>query len=264
MEDIILESFPFDSMEVLNEESGQMEDDRLYEAKVFRKYFRKFLSNGVYFGDYKDYKENSMKVTSDGGMNIKIAKGAGIIEGADFENTEERIISLERPVTGNRIDRVVVQFNASLDTRNTLLYVKQGEAGNPASLQRDDNIFEICLAEILVKSTSNISQDDITDKRTNNDLCGIVNSLISVDGEELYQTFKDYIEEITDNLVLKNQDNIIEGKMEVKGGIKANVEGNVTGNCSGSSSSCTGNARNSFKTKNSKNNNFRRRSKRKH
>lgn len=243
MEDIILESFPFDSMEVLNEESGQMEDDRLYEAKVFRQYFRKFLSNGVYFGDYKDYKENSMKVTSDGGMNIKIAKGAGLIEGADFENTEERIISLERPATGNRIDRVVVQFNASLDTRNTLLYVKQGEAGNPANLQRDDNIFEICLAEILVKSTANISQDDITDRRINNDLCGIVNSLISVDGEELYQAFKDYIEEITDNLVLKDQDNIIEGKMEVKGGIKANVEGNVDGNCSGSSSSCTGNAK---------------------
>lgn len=228
MEDIRLESFPFDSMKVLNEESGQMEDDRLYEAKVFRQYFRKFLSNGVYYGDYKDYKENSMKVTSDGGMNIKIAKGAGIIEGADFENTEERIISLERPATGNRIDRVVVQFNASLDTRNTLLYVKQGEAGNPASLQRDDNIFEICLAEILVKSTANISQDDITDKRTNNDLCGIVNSLISVDGEELYQAFKDYIEEITDNLVLKNQDNIIEGKMEVKGGIKTNVVGTAT------------------------------------
>lgn len=30
---IKLESFPFDSMEVLNEQSGQMEDDRLYEAK---------------------------------------------------------------------------------------------------------------------------------------------------------------------------------------------------------------------------------------
>ena len=50
---VTLKSFPFDSMEVLNEESGKMEDDRLYEAEIFRKYFAKFLSNGVYFGQYK-------------------------------------------------------------------------------------------------------------------------------------------------------------------------------------------------------------------
>lgn len=267
MEDIILESFPFDSMEVLNEESGQMEDDRLYEAKVFRQYFRKFLSNGVYFGDYKDYKEDSMKVTSDGGMNIKIAKGAGLIEGADFENTGERIIALERPATGNRIDRVVVRFNASLDSRNTTLYIKQGKGAVAADLQRDENIYEICLAEVTVKSTSNITSTDIVDKRTNNKLCGIVNSLISVDGEELYQSFKDYIEEVKGNLVVKNENNTITGLLTAEGGIKGNVEGNlkgnVTGNCSGSSGSCTGNARNSYKTKNSKNNNFIRSSKRK-
>lgn len=262
MEEVILESFPFDSMEVLNEELGQMEDDRLYEAKVFRQYFRKFLTNGVYFGDYKDYKENSMKVTSDGGMNIKIAKGAGLIEGADFENTKERILTLERPATGNRIDRVIVQFNASLDSRNTILYIKQGINDDVAELQRDDNIFEICLAEVTVKSTANISDDDIVDKRLNKELCGIVNSLISIDGEEIYQSFINHIKEIEDNLVLKNQDNVIAGKLTVEGGIKGdiegnikgNVEGDVTGDCSGSSSSCTGNARISYKTRNKENN----------
>ena len=34
--EVILKSFPFDSMQILNEESRQMEDDRLYEAKIFR------------------------------------------------------------------------------------------------------------------------------------------------------------------------------------------------------------------------------------
>ena len=212
MADIVLESFPFDSMEVLNQESSQMEPDREYEAKVFRTYFKMFLSNGVYYGDYKNYKENSMKVSSDGGMNISVAKGAGLIEGADFENTEERTIALERPASGNRVDRIVVQLNDSLDTRQTKLIVKQGNGTTPASLQRDDNIYEICIAEVTVKSTSNITDDDIVDKRTNKDVCGIVNSLITVDGEELYQRFQDYIDSVTENLVRKDEANVtIEG-----------------------------------------------------
>ena len=247
MADIILESFPFDSMEVLNEESSQMEPDREYAAEVFRRYFRMFLSNGVYFGDYKNYGENSMKVTSDGGMNIRIATGAGLIEGADFENTEERIITLERPVANTRVDRVVVQFNSSLDTRAIKLIIKQGDGTTPATLQRDENIYEICIAEVTTKSTSNITAEDIVDKRINKDVCGIVNSLISVDGEELYQQFQEYIETLTDNLMLKNKDNICTGKITAQSGFEGNLKGDVDGNAktatnADNSNSCTGNA----------------------
>ena len=250
---ITLKSFPFDSMEVLNEESGQMEQDRLYEAEIFRKYFAKFLSNGVYFGKYKNYNENSMKVTADGGLNIRVAKGAGIIEGADYENEEESIFTLERPSSGTRIDRVVVKLDKTLAIRETQLYIKQGNSTKTADLQRDDNIYEICLAEVTVKSTSNIEASDIVDKRLDKTLCGIVDSLISVDGEELYQKFQDYIENIKSDLVLKNQDNIITGKLIVEGGIEANVTGELYGNAktatnadyannAGTANNCTGNA----------------------
>lgn len=220
MADIILESFPFDSMEVLNTESEQMEPDRQYEASIFRKYFKMFLSNGVYYGHYKNYGENSMKVTADGGMNIKVAKGAGLIEGADYENTEERIITIERPITATRIDRIVVQFNASLDTRATKLMVKQGTGESTvAELQRDENIYEICIAEVTVKSTSNITAEDIKDTRLDKNICGIVNSLISVDGEELYQRFQDYIDSVTENLVRKDEENVtIAGIFQDKNG----------------------------------------------
>lgn len=203
--EVILKSFPFDSMNVLNEESNQMEPDRLYEAEIFRKYFAKFLSNGVYYGHYKKYGENSMKVTADGGLNIKVLPGAGIIEGADFENESERIFTLERPISGNRTDRIIIKLDKTLNIRETQLYIKKGNGVTPAILQRDENIYEICLAEVTVKSTSNITQSDITDRRLNTNLCGIVNSLISVDGEELYKKFQDYIDDVTDNLVRKNQ-----------------------------------------------------------
>lgn len=244
-----LESFPFDSMQVLNEESGQMEDDRLYEASVFRRYFQMFLSNGVYYGDYKNYKENSMKVTLDGGMTIKVAKGAGIIEGTDFENLEERLFSLERPVSGNRVDRVVVQMNNSLDVRATKLLIKPGEGTTPAELQRDENIYEICIAEVTVKSTSNIESADIVDKRANKEVCGIVNSLITVDGEELYQRFQEYIDSTTDNLVRKDQDSTITGKLTIEGGVVADVTGNLEGNAKTATTadSCSGNAASSSK-----------------
>ena len=207
--EITLKSFPFDSMEVLNSESGKMEPDRLYEAEVFREFFAKFLSNGVYFGNYKNYGENSMKVTADGGLNIRVATGTGIIEGADFENETEKVFTLERPTSGTRIDRVVVKLDKTLAVRETQLYIKQGDASAGATLQRDDNIYEICLAEIVVKSTSNIETPDITDKRIDSKLCGIVNSLISVDGTELYQKFQNYIDKATDSLVRKDQKSVI-------------------------------------------------------
>lgn len=245
MSDIVtLKSFPFDAMEILNEESGQMEPDRLYEAKIFRDYFRKFLSNGVFFGSYKNYGDNSMKVVLDNGLNIKVSKGAGIIEGADYENENDIVFILDRPATGERIDRVIVQMNTSLDTRNTNIYIKQGNGTTPAGLQRDDNIYEICLAEVKVKSTSNITSGDIKDTRFDEELCGIVDSLISVDGEELYQQFRSYVDTVTNNLVRKDQNSTITGKIIVNGGIEANVKGNLDGNAktATTASSCTGNA----------------------
>lgn len=237
---IALKSFPFDSMEVLNSESGQMEDDRLYEAEIFRKYFAKFLSNGVYFGDYNNYKENSMKVTADGGLNIRVASGAGIIEGADYENENDRLFTLERPVSGERIDRVVVRLDKTLAERNTYLLVKEGNGTTVAELQRDENIYEICLAEVTVKSTTNIETSDVIDKRLNKDLCGIVNSLITVDGEELYQEFQEYINTLTNDIAFKNKENTFTEKITAQKGIKGNIEGD-----------CSGNARKFHKTKNS-------------
>lgn len=253
---VTLKSFPFDSMEVLNQESGQMEDDRLYEAEIFRKYFAKFLSNGIYFGEYKNYGDNSMKVTADGGLNIRVAKGAGIIEGADFENEEEKVFILERPTSGERKDRVVVKLDKTLATRETQLYIKQGNGTTVATLQRDENIYEICIAEVTVKSTTNITANDVIDKRMDNNLCGVVTSLISIDGEELYQRFKDYIDSVTTDLALKSKSNIFKEKAIFEKGMEGNLDGNAktatSSNSANVSNTCSGNARYSYKITNSK------------
>lgn len=186
------------------------------------------------FGEYKGYKEQSMKVNSDGGMNISVARGAGLIEGCDFENETERIFTLERPIAGERIDRVVVRFDKTLDTRATELYIKEDDT----SLQRDDNIFEICLAEITVRSTSNITDEDIVDKRLNKELCGIVNSLITVDGEELYRRFKEKVDKTVESLVRNDQNCNINGIVTANG-FAGDLEGNVTGNLDGNAKTAT-------------------------
>lgn len=224
--------------------AGQMEDDRLYEAEIFRRYFAKFLSNGVYYGHYKNYSENGMKVSLNNGLTIKVAKGCGIIEGTDYELESDTQFLLERPVANSRVDRVVVGLNKTLAVRETQLYIKEGNGTTPAALQRDENIYEICIAEVTVKSTTNITASDIKDTRLNKDLCGIVNSLISVDGKEIYKQFQSYIDEVADNLVRKDKDNIITGKIIVQGGIEANVKGNLEGNAktATTASSCSGNA----------------------
>ena len=209
MEEYTLQSFPFDSMEVLNEETGLMENDRMYEAKIFANYFSKFLSNGVYFGEYKNYKENSMKVVLDGGMNIKVLPGAGLIEGVDYESEEEILFTIDRPANGTRIDRVVIQLNNSLDTRATKLYIKKGNGSTPAELERDSNIYEICIAEISANSSSNLTDSDIVDTRMNKTVCGVVTSLITIDGEEIINEYKAYVDSIYDELVRKDQNIVL-------------------------------------------------------
>lgn len=202
---VTLKSFPFDAMQT----DGVF--DREYEAIVFREYFAKFLSTGVYFGTYKNYGENSLKVILDGNLSVKVLKGCGIIEGTDFELENDKVLTFVRPESGTRKDRVIIKVDNTLATRATQLYIKEGNGTIATALQRDDNIYEICIAEVTVKATANLTEADVVDTRLNKSLCGIVNSLISVDGEELYQKFVAYIDTVTEELVRKDQDIVMTG-----------------------------------------------------
>ncbi len=176
MNDIELESFPFNSII----------DDREYEASIFRNYFGKFLTTGVYFGLYNNYGDYSMKVVPDNGLNIKVIKGCGLIKGTDFNLKNDTVLSLEMPIGKNRNDMVVVRFDDTLEERKTKLYIKEGTETEFAELERTIDIYEICLAKIIVKDrTLEITIDDITDTRRDNQVCGIVTSLIDIDIQDV-------------------------------------------------------------------------------
>ena len=171
-----LKSFPFDSIT----------DDREYPAQIFRNYFHKFLSTGIYFGKYKNYGDYSMKVVPQEGLKIQVTKGAGILRGLDFELEEDTTLTVNLSLNKTRKDMVVVKADDTLAERKTTLYVKEGTETEFAELERTNDIFEICLAKINVGDTkATIDLDDIEDTRRDSELAGIVTSLIDIDIQDV-------------------------------------------------------------------------------
>lgn len=175
-EEIELKSFPFDSIA----------KDREYPANIFRNYFYKFLSTGVYFGKYKNYGDYSMKVVPDTGLKVKVTKGAGNIKGLDFELDEDTLLNINLSAETNRKDLVIVKADDTLARRKTTLYVKEGTATEFPTLTRTNDIYELGIAKINVTAGKiTIDLDDIEDTRRNEDLCGIVTSLIDIDIQDV-------------------------------------------------------------------------------
>lgn len=178
-----LKSFPFDSIA----------DDREYPAQIFRNYFHKFLSTGVYFGKYREYGDYSMKVVPSLELNIRVTKGAGLIRGLDFELEEDAVLPINLSLGKIRKDMVVVKADDTLAERKTSLYIKEGTDTAFAQLERTSDIYEICLAKITVGDTKiTVDLDDIEDTRRDAELAGIVTSLIDID-----------IQDVLDDITLK-------------------------------------------------------------
>lgn len=221
MNEIELQSFPFDSIV----------DDREYEAAVFRNYFGKFLTTGVYFGKYNNYGCYSMKVVTDTGLNIKVIKGCGLIKGADFNLNNDTTLSLEMPIGNNRNDMVVVRLDDTLEERKTKLYIKQGTSTEFAELERTIDVYEICLAKIVVKDRAlEVTIDDITDTRRDNELCGIVTSLIDIDIQDVLDEINlkkdNFFKEL--NITAKEEaDSLIEDLSNYCETVKHTLDGDV-------------------------------------
>lgn len=238
-----LKSFPFNSVKKLNEE-GVLVGDRKYPAEVFQGFFEKVLSKGIYITNYyKDYGENALKVTIDEGLSVRVHRGAGFL-GTDFEHETDSILTLNSTVGKDRVDRIVIRRDNALDERRTTLYVKEGNGNILADIERNEDVYEICIAEVTIRDGKLIlNSQDIKDTRYDLALCGIVNSLIQLDYQEVLDEFQSYVREISlgfeadidnlkDNIVLKNEDSIIKGSIKVEGGITGDVKGNLEGNAS--------------------------------
>lgn len=167
--------------------------DRSYLAEDFARYFSTFIGNGV----FPNPSDQLQVIAVDNNMNIRIKKGCAWINGYFYENTDEYILKLN-PADGvlDRIDRVVLRLDFL--ERKIKAVVKQGDWNSnpiPKELQKDENAYEIALADLKVKhGIIGINAGDITDLRLNKNLCGIVHGTIEqVDTTEIFNQYTRYL-----------------------------------------------------------------------
>lgn len=150
--------------------------DRKYSAEDWAAYFASFVSNGVYANP-----SNGLQVVIATGMGITIKAGAGFINGYFYRNTTDlgKTLSVADGVY-NRIDRIVLRW--SLLNRKLSVEVLEGvPATTPTAtaLTRDAEIYEIALADVYIgRGVTAILQSNITDRRFDSSLCGIVTGII--------------------------------------------------------------------------------------
>lgn len=181
-------SVPFNSTSVDGEE------DRLYEAKDIANMLKQFLSNGVYPNP-----SSGLRVDASGtSMVLTVREGSAIINGHTyvlFEEPKQFALSPSH-MNYNRKDAIVVQLNHT-ERAISMKYKEGAPASNPIvpALVRTDDIYEIRIAEILVKTgVKQITQAEVTDTRLDKSLCGMVTHVItSVDTTAIFNQYQTYL-----------------------------------------------------------------------
>ena len=169
-----------------NSEDG----DRVYDASSFEYWLKKFFTTGVF--------ADECQVTADGsGMTVTMAEGYANVEGKVKFWDEAQELTLDAANTSyDRIDTVVIERN---DTdRDVTVKVVTGTAStSPAATDpdREDDTYQLVLAQIYVAAgATEITQADITDTRTDTDLCGYVAATVeNIDFSQFQAQYESYI-----------------------------------------------------------------------
>lgn len=160
---------------------GNSGDERTYNAGEMAIPFEYLVTNGVQTGG------EFLKVSPGGyDYSTQVAPGMAWIRGRWYllrddgtGGAAQRILLHDAPIQYNRIDRIVLRYDANytLSGRKIVVAVLKGaEAASPGApaLTRNDEIYELSLARVLIKPGQPIVlAGDITDERFDSGLCGI-------------------------------------------------------------------------------------------
>ena len=165
--------------------------DRQYSADEFAEYFRRLLTNGIFNGG------TNLQVSHVQDLTVNVNDGFAWIEGYMYKVDGGVNLELDLGSPDNdRIDRVVLQLNTEMDVRAIKAMVKKGTPATepePPALTREGDIYELSLAQIYVEQDAeNITDDDITDERLDENVCGQVNSLIQVETSQFQNEWDDW------------------------------------------------------------------------
>lgn len=175
-------------------------DKRELLAEDWARYIRSFITNGIRNGG------TCLQVTSSGQMKVKIDEGIANIQGYIFileKDSKGRYYEIEIEEAHNqydRIDRLVLRLDKTEQKRSIEPIILRGIASGspvPPTLTRNNLVYDLSLAQIRVKAnTLVINSSNITDERFNEDVCGLINSVLGLDSSVWQQQFDDFMASI--------------------------------------------------------------------
>lgn len=175
-------------------------DKRELLAEDWARYIRSFITNGIRNGG------TCLQVTNKEQMVIKIDEGISNIQGYIFileQDSKGRYYEIEVEEAHNqydRIDRLVLRLDKTDQKRSIEPIILRGVAsGNPVppTLTRNSLVYELSLAQIRVKANALvINSSNITDERFNEDVCGLINSILGLDSSVWQKQFDDFMDSI--------------------------------------------------------------------
>lgn len=148
--------------------------DRRYGADSFEHWLKKFFTTGVFAGDLQVMANNSMDIT--------LKSGYANVDGKVrfFEN--DQVLTLETAnATYDRIDNIVIE-RTDVERDVIAKVVTGGYSSVPAAKEpvRSNGIYQLIVGRIYVRAGAvRITQEDITDTRTDLKICGIVTGTVT-------------------------------------------------------------------------------------
>jgi hypothetical protein len=151
--------------------------DRVYTAEQMSKYFKGIFTDGVLMNVGQ-----TLAVTASSGMVVQIGTGRAFLDSRWMENDSVADLTVsDAHAILNRKDIVVARLD--YDARLIELAIKTGTAASAPvapAVTRNAAYYELELAEIdIAAGTTEITQAMITDKRSDQSVCGYVTGAVT-------------------------------------------------------------------------------------
>ena len=214
--------YPLDS-HVTFKTDGTPVFDRAISSAPYRKLIKSLFSDGVLPNP-----STNLQVSAGTGMKVNLYAGFAICNGCQkLQESNTTLDIATASAVNDRIDTVVLRLNDNDDVRECEFYVLTGTPAvapvRPA-LTQTDSIWEIGLADVLVKANSTqISNANITDTRYETARCGVISSISEFDTTTLYQQIQSDLQEFRE----VNQANFIAWVESLKSKLDEDVAANL-------------------------------------
>lgn len=189
MGEISEKAFPFDS-----EQDHLGNYDREYFADDFARYFRAFISSGLFMEN-----TDSLQIIANDDMTVTLRPGNLIINGYRYENTNDIVIPIE-PADGvmNRIDRIAITWiKEERDIHKTVQKGVSSYLPIAPECRRTEEYKDYVLADIYIPAGAiKVTQDHITDQRLNSEVCGLAIAFSKIDTTLIFNQLQAFYEKV--------------------------------------------------------------------